>query len=82
MDIITLLYVFFLFQNATVIVGNETYISDNIADNPNHFFYQTVYGSFILVILATSLLRGFAFTKVIIISYMWFTGAVLTSRSW
>ncbi|XP_050718620.1 ATP-binding cassette sub-family C member 5-like isoform X20 [Eriocheir sinensis] len=49
--------------NTTVTIGNETYISDSLADNPDRPYYQTVYGSFILVILATSLIRGFAFTK-------------------
>lgn len=49
--------------NTTVTVGNETIISDNIADNPDRHYYQIVYGSFILVILATSLIRGFTFMK-------------------
>ncbi|XP_045132970.1 multidrug resistance-associated protein 5-like isoform X4 [Portunus trituberculatus] len=49
--------------NTSVIVGNETMISDSIADNPDRHYYQIVYGSFILVILATSLIRGFSFMK-------------------
>ncbi|MPC80920.1 Multidrug resistance-associated protein 5 [Portunus trituberculatus] len=54
-------------HNTSVIVGNETMISDSIADNPDRHYYQIVYGSFILVILATSLIRGFSFMKVIIV---------------
>ncbi|XP_042864040.1 multidrug resistance-associated protein 5-like isoform X6 [Penaeus japonicus] len=49
--------------NTEVIVGNETVISDSIADNPDRYMYQTVYGCLILVILGTSLIRGFAFMK-------------------
>ncbi|XP_076047153.1 ATP-binding cassette sub-family C member 5-like isoform X2 [Oratosquilla oratoria] len=49
--------------NTTIIVGNETVTSDNIADNPDRHFYQLVYGLTIVVILATSLLRGFTFMK-------------------
>ncbi|XP_027219261.2 ATP-binding cassette sub-family C member 5 isoform X6 [Penaeus vannamei] len=49
--------------NTEVVVGNGTVISDNIADNPDLFMYQTVYGCLILVILGTSLIRGFAFMK-------------------
>ncbi|XP_064100115.1 ATP-binding cassette sub-family C member 5-like isoform X4 [Macrobrachium nipponense] len=49
--------------NTSVTVGNETYISENIADNPKQHFYQTVYACLIFAILGTSLLRGFAFMK-------------------
>ncbi|XP_063866904.1 ATP-binding cassette sub-family C member 5-like isoform X1 [Scylla paramamosain] len=49
--------------NTTLTLGNETIVSDSIADNPDRHYYQTVYGSFILVILATSLIRGFSFMK-------------------
>ncbi|KAK4289504.1 hypothetical protein Pmani_037528 [Petrolisthes manimaculis] len=49
--------------NTTIMVGNETMISTNIADNPDLQYYQTVYGCLILVILATSLVRGFVFMK-------------------
>ncbi|XP_042240635.1 multidrug resistance-associated protein 5-like isoform X3 [Homarus americanus] len=54
--------------NTTVVIGNETIISDNIADNPDCQFYQTVYGCFILIILGTSLIRGFAFMKVTLVA--------------
>ncbi|KAK7047966.1 hypothetical protein SK128_024253, partial [Halocaridina rubra] len=50
-------------KNTTISIKNETVISDNIADNPHQKFYQTVYACLIIVILGTSLLRGFAFMK-------------------
>ncbi|XP_071550882.1 ATP-binding cassette sub-family C member 5-like isoform X3 [Panulirus ornatus] len=49
--------------NATLMIGNETVISNSLADNPDRPFYQTVYGCFILIILGTSLIRGFTFMK-------------------
>ncbi|CAL4064557.1 unnamed protein product, partial [Meganyctiphanes norvegica] len=52
------------FDNTSITIANETIISHNIADNPDSSFYQTVYGCLILVILGTSLTRGFAFMKV------------------
>ncbi|XP_015590166.1 multidrug resistance-associated protein 5 isoform X1 [Cephus cinctus] len=49
--------------NETVIIGNETIPSNNINDNPDFNYYQTVYASCIVVILVTSLLRGLAITQ-------------------
>ena len=43
-------------------MGNETVQSNNINDNPNFNYYQTIYASCIFVILLTSLLRAFAIT--------------------
>nr|XP_045601897.1 ATP-binding cassette sub-family C member 5-like isoform X2 [Procambarus clarkii] len=54
--------------NTSVVIGNETVISDNIADNPDCQFYQTVYGCFIVIILGTSLIRGFAFMKTTLVA--------------
>ncbi|KAK8748457.1 hypothetical protein OTU49_016157, partial [Cherax quadricarinatus] len=54
--------------NTTVMIGNVSMISENIADNPDCYFYQTVYGSFILIILTTSLIRGFVFMKTTLVA--------------
>lgn len=51
-------------QNSTVFINNQTMPSHNISDNPDFSVYQMVYALMIAVILGTSLLRGFAFTKV------------------
>ena len=51
-------------QNTTVLEGNTTVVSDSIADNPDMGYYQAVYGSTVIVILSTSLLRGAIFMKV------------------
>ncbi|XP_026681209.1 multidrug resistance-associated protein 9-like [Diaphorina citri] len=53
--------------NITEVQGNETvtYYSDHINANPDFYMYQTVYASTIGIIILTSLLRSFIFTKVI-----------------
>ncbi|XP_049962507.1 ATP-binding cassette sub-family C member 5-like isoform X5 [Schistocerca serialis cubense] len=50
--------------NVTINLGNVTVISHNLNDNPKYHMYQLVYAVTIAVILGTSLLRGFMFTKV------------------
>ncbi|XP_046996198.1 ATP-binding cassette sub-family C member 5-like isoform X2 [Schistocerca americana] len=50
--------------NVTIDLGNVTVISHNLNDNPKYHMYQLVYAVTIAVILGTSLLRGFMFTKV------------------
>nr|QER78493.1 ATP-binding cassette transporter [Diaphorina citri] len=52
--------------NITEVQGNETvtYHSDHINANPDFYMYQTVYASTIGIIILTSLLRSFIFTKV------------------
>lgn len=51
-------------QNTTVVQNdNETIYSDNINDNPDFWYYQTVYGATIGIILLASLLRTLVFTK-------------------
>lgn len=49
---------------ANISIGNETIKSSNINDNPDFYYYETVYASCILVILFTSMLRAFAITGV------------------
>lgn len=45
---------------------NETILSRNINDNPDLGFYMEIYGLVIIVIIATSVLRGLIFTRVTI----------------
>ncbi|RXG53670.1 Multidrug resistance-associated protein 5 [Armadillidium vulgare] len=49
--------------NTTIVVGNETVVSDNIGDNPDFYLYRTVYGLTVIFILVTAVVRGFAFMK-------------------
>lgn len=47
-----------------ITVGNITIKSENIIDNPDLEYYQSIYAGCIVVILASSLLRGFVLTRV------------------
>ncbi|XP_037076068.1 multidrug resistance-associated protein 5-like isoform X2 [Pollicipes pollicipes] len=49
--------------NTTIRVGNATMVSDHITDHPRLGFYQLVYGLSVIIILITSLIRGFFFMK-------------------
>ena len=46
--------------------GNETETYLSVTKHPDVQYYQSVYGAFIVVILASSLLRGVFFIKVCI----------------
>lgn len=51
--------------NTTMVLDdNTTIISNNIVDNPDYSFYQTVYCSTVGAIFVSNLLRGFVITKV------------------
>ncbi|XP_034945132.1 multidrug resistance-associated protein 5-like isoform X1 [Chelonus insularis] len=49
---------------ATILVGNETIISNNILDNPDLGYYQSIYAACIFAIIGSSILRGFTLTHV------------------
>ena len=51
-------------QNTTIEVGNRTVLSDQITDHPRLGYYQLIYGLSVVIILITSLVRGFFFMKV------------------
>ena len=61
---LTVLY-FETSQNATRMIGNETEYYMSVTTHPDLYYYQAIYGGFILVIILTSFLRSFAFMKVI-----------------
>ncbi|KAK7871844.1 hypothetical protein R5R35_006438 [Gryllus longicercus] len=46
-----------------IIHNNQTHKSDQLIDNPDFPVYRLVYGISVVVIMGTSLLRGFVFTK-------------------
>ncbi|KAK0181941.1 hypothetical protein PV327_000119 [Microctonus hyperodae] len=46
-----------------ITIGNETFISENIIDNPDLGYYQMSYGICIVAIVGSSLLRGFSLTR-------------------
>jgi len=50
--------------NATIAVGdNETVTYLSITNHPDVHYYETVYGMFIIVMIASSILRGIVFIK-------------------
>ena len=52
-------------QNSTISIGpNETTTILSITAHPDVHYYQTVYGMFIIVMIASSILRGLFFVKV------------------
>ena len=62
-------------QNTTVMLGNETVISESLTDNPKLRFYILVYGCSIISVLVSMVLRAVLFVKVcdnkFISSYMY-----------
>ena len=52
-------------QNVTKQIDNETFVTYlSVNAHPDVEYYQLVYGMFIIIILVSSLLRGFFFMKV------------------
>ncbi|XP_064638747.1 ATP-binding cassette sub-family C member 5-like isoform X2 [Lineus longissimus] len=49
--------------NTSVTVDNVTYISDNISDNPQMYFYNSVHGAILIAILITTCIRSLLLMK-------------------
>jgi hypothetical protein len=59
-----LFFLIILFQNTSITVDNTTYISDNVSDNPRMYFYNSIHGAILVVILITTCLRSLLLMKV------------------
>ena len=53
-----------ILQNTSVMVNNETIISQSVTDHPNLHFYILVYGLTVPLMLITTFLRALFFMKV------------------